>query len=401
MKFIKTLTLAIAATCFVACSDSEEILTNDDNDNGGVELDPSLMSYTDNPNHAYFLIKNKDEEVDGKKERVKWSNQGSQTNATSYFDGVANTFEISKLKNSRWLFPAAELSLANNKEEIKSIDDKNFEWYLPSRSELMLMMLYNGVVNLEEDIYWSSSEWINNSNYRDLAWKITPKAKIPNTDAIQKDGVATNSIGTNGNDGAFVRSVKKVDAEGKKYPYVKSKTEPIIVSRDADGGVKKDALRAEFPLQATSDEFENKISQSFEVDLTDTGSTSWEGAKKLCHELNKGGHSNWRVPTSSEMQLIWIMGGGYAENGSKAVGGGISLNEVTGFIPLDDAKPNRPVDGAGEYWASNPEFFMHNFQSPGGEEVLIGYRMLGRDARFIAGNGPNSFEQVRCVRDVE
>ncbi len=376
--------LIIPCIAFVyACTDNS--LEGIDESKKTESDDVATISYTDNPSQSYFLVKATDETLDGEVAIINWSNQDTGTKATSISDGLSNTFELSRVANSRWTFPAAQFALDLNKTGAKSADEEGFDWYLPSKSELMLINIYNGCLNLSEYAYWSSTENVNFSYYRDHAWLIVPNTSLPGLSTMKKsDGFHYADAKKKG---ASVRIVKKNNVEGKKYPYVKSKTEPIIVSRDKDGGVKEEALRKEFPLTTTSSLEDSKVSRSFEVDMSNSGWASLTEAKTLC--ASKG--ANWRVPTLKEMQLIWAMGGSGNQDWKVYVANeGLNLRDVEGFTPLSSY---------GDYMISNPNY--QDCDQAGHEPHIVGWRFESAMGTIIGGNDKDGKETVRCVRDVE
>lgn len=367
---------------FSACTDNVLEKTGGDDSSSGKD-DEVTISYTDSPNQSYFLIKANDETVDGKTVQVDWSNQEMETKSISVSDGFSNTLELAKIVNDRWTFPAVQFALDLNKKEGKSLDKENLSWYLPSKNELLLMHIYSGCLNLSEYAYWSSTEWANNSIYRNQVWLIVPNSNMTGLSTMNKvDGFHYIEKKERG---ASVRIVKKNDiSEGKKYPYVKSQVEPIIVSRDKEGGVKESALRAEFPLSATTDLEENGVSRCFEVDLQDAGYVSLSEAKAI--SVSKG--NNWRVPTMREMQLIWAMGGGDKQWGAYVPQGGLNLRDVQGFKSI----------GSGEFLISNPNY--QDCDAAGHEPHIVGWRFLGSLGTILGGNDKDAKQVVRLVRDV-
>lgn len=351
----------------------------------------ATIAYTDKPEQSYFLIKATDETIDGKAAIIDWSNQDIATKATSVSDGLSNTLELSKVVNDRWTFPAVQFALSLNEKEVKSANNEGFDWYLPSKNELMLMHIFGGCLNLSEYAYWSSTEWANSSVYRNNAWIIVPNSKMTSGASTLNKYKGFQMVEEIKKEGAAVRIVKRNDIDGKKYPYIKSKTEAIIVSRDKEGGVKESALRAEFPLTATTSLEDNSVSRCFEVDLQDAGYASLSEAKALSASKGK----NWRVPTLRELQLIWAMGGCYSDWGAYVPQEGLNLRDVEGFVPLADASPNRGNNNAGEYLLSNPGSFFwkeNNYMSE--------YRFVGSLGTVLGGNPQGSKQVVRLVRDV-
>ncbi len=386
MKNLK-ITVISCFVLFAACTDNTEI-----NETSPEEKEVTTISYTDSPNQSYFLIKSNDELVDGTVAKVDWSNQDLATKSISVSNGLLNTLELSKIANDRWKFPAVQFALDLNKKEGISLDGDNISWYLPSKNELLLMHIYSGCLNLSAASYWSSTEWANNSFYRNNAWIIIPNRKMISGPSTLQKYKGYYMLDDEKIEGSAVRIVKRNDVEGKKYPYVKSKTEAIIISRDKDGGVKESALRKEFPLAETTNLEDNGVSRSFEVDLKDSGYASLTEAKELCS--NKG--ANWRVPTLRELQLIWAMGGSYEDWGSYVPQDGLNLRDVEGFLPLGDAAPNRENNNIGEYLLSNPgSFFWEE------NDYMSEYRFVGSLGIVLGGNHQGAKEVVRCVRDIE
>lgn len=103
---------------------------------------------------------------------------------------------------------------------------------------------------------------------------------------------------------------------GIKYPYVESNR--IIVSKDANGGVREEALLTSTQLQeihdakATLKEEYNKVSKCFQIAQNQTSSSldvSIDADKIIdyCKNYSESDapKGSWRLPTLRELQLIW------------------------------------------------------------------------------------------------
>ena len=395
------ITMAFCTILLFGCDDS--LLNNELNENGGnviVNASTATISYTDNPENSYFLIRETDEAIEGKTAFVNWSNSGQQTKSTSVSDGLFNTLEISKVVNKRRAFPAFQFALDLNEQD-PEVKEGEVVWYLPSKNEALLMYIFSGALNLSAQPYWTSTEWLNFSYYRDQAAILAPHILSGWAYLNKVDGYHLYNYIRQ--DKAAVRLVKVQDEDSKKYPYVKSKTEAIIVCRDKDGGVKEEALRRDFPLLSTTDLDDNQVSRCFEVDLNDSGHASLWEAQALAAEKGKG----WRVPTLREMQLIWTMGGCYDNWGDDYAGSfkggwgafvpnhGLNLREVESFIPLGDALPGRVNQTIGQYLISNPNSFLWEEN-----KVWVDYQFDSCLNGAGAGSPNGSAQTFRLVRDV-
>ena len=253
---------------------------------------------------------------------------------------------------------------------------------LPTYNEgLMILFYMNGMEknNLRFASYWTSTTSLEDPTGQSaMGYNIMPWMGL----YMPKVGITA------------ARCVKDAPGGGKKYPYVDtSRPEgPVIVSRDADGGVIPSAYNSAFgaELQVFHDNWTttpdhdwgtdaDRIPRKLQVANADAaaGKVVWSGF--VCPQ-------GWRRPTMMEMTLIYTMGGAVessygADNAPVAE---TPLYGVSGFTPLN----------ADYYWVASMA------SSRGGRNPATwsfagtprngGGTTTGPDANYI-----------RCVRDVE
>lgn len=253
---------------------------------------------------------------------------------------------------------------------------------LPTYNEgLMILFYMNGMEknNLRFASYWTSTTSLEDPTGQSaMGYNIMPWMGL----YMPKVGITA------------ARCVKDAPGGGKKYPYVDtSRPEgPVIVSRDADGGVIPSAYNSAFgaELQVFLDNWTttpdhdwgtdaDRIPRKLQVANADAaaGKVVWSGF--VCPQ-------GWRRPTMMEMTLIYTMGGAVkssygADNAPVAE---TPLYGVSGFTPLN----------ADYYWVASMA------SSRGGRNPATwsfagtprngGGTTTGPDANYI-----------RCVRDVE
>lgn len=245
-------------------------------------------------------------------------------------------------------------------------------------------------------IQWQGSIALDAENQGSMTWSTTSDFSTTEyelklkCDAGQEYATASETM----TDVTAARCVKDAPGGGKKYPYVDtSRPEgPVIVSRDADGGVIPSAYNSAFgaELQVFHDNWTttpdhdwgtdaDRIPRKLQVANADAaaGKVVWSGF--VCPQ-------GWRRPTMMEMTLIYTMGGAVessygADNAPVAE---TPLYGVSGFTPLN----------ADYYWVASMA------SSRGGRNPATwsfagtprngGGTTTGPDANYI-----------RCVRDVE
>lgn len=253
---------------------------------------------------------------------------------------------------------------------------------LPTYNEgLMILFYMNGIGknNFRFASYWTSTTSLEDPTGESaMGYNIMPWMGL----YMPKVGITA------------ARCVKDAPGGGKKYPYVDtSRPEgPVIVSRDADGGVIPSAYNSAFgaELQVFHDNWTttpdhdwgtdaDRIPRKLQVANADAtaGKVVWSGF--VCPQ-------GWRRPTMMEMTLIYTMGGAVessygADNAPVAE---TPLYGVSGFTPLN----------ADYYWVASMA------SSRGGRNPATwsfagtprngGGTTTGPDANYI-----------RCVRDVE
>lgn len=204
---------------------------------------------------------------------------------------------------------------------------------LPTYNEgLMILFYMNGMEknNLRFASYWTSTTSLEDPTGQSaMGYNIMPWMGL----YMPKVGITA------------ARCVKDAPGGGKKYPYVDtSRPEgPVIVSRDADGGVIPSAYNSAFgaELQVFHDNWTttpdhdwgtdaDRIPRKLQVANADAvaGKVVWSGF--VCPQ-------GWRRPTMMEMTLIYTMGGAVessygADNAPVAE---TPLYGVSGFTPLN------------------------------------------------------------------
>lgn len=253
---------------------------------------------------------------------------------------------------------------------------------LPTYNEgLMILFYMNGI---EKNNFRFASYWTSTTSLEDLTGENAMGYNI-----MPWMGLYMPKVGI-----TAARCVKDAPGAGKKYPYVDtSRPEgPVIVSRDADGGVIPSAYNSAFgtELQVFHDNWTttpdhdwgtdaDKISRKLQVANADAtaGKVVWSG-----FACPKG----WRKPTMMEMTLIFTMGGAVQTSygADNAPVTETPLYGVDGFTPLN----------ADYYWVASM-----TSSRAGRTPSTWSFAATPRNGSgTIAGPDAN---YVRCVRDVE
>lgn len=253
---------------------------------------------------------------------------------------------------------------------------------LPTYNEgLMILFYMNGMEknNLRFASYWTSTTSLEDPTGQSaMGYNIMPWMGL----YMPKVGITA------------ARCVKDAPGGGKKYPYVDtSRPEgPVIVSRDADGGVIPSAYNSAFgaELQVFHDNWTttpdhdwgtdvDRIPRKLQVANADaaTGKVVWSGF--VCPQ-------GWRRPTMMEMTLIYTMGGAVessygADNVPVAE---TPLYGVSGFTPLN----------ADYYWVASMA------SSRGGRNPAT-WSFAGTPRNGGGTTAGPDANYIRCVRDVE
>lgn len=253
---------------------------------------------------------------------------------------------------------------------------------LPSYNEgLMILFYMNGI---ENNNFRYASYWCSTTSKEDtsvdnaMGYNIMPWMGI----YMPKAGITA------------ARCVQDAPEGGRKYPWVDTSDPegPIIVSRDADGGVTPSsyvpAYDTEFQVfhdnWTTTPDHDwgadaDKISRKLQVANADAAADKVVWGEFACPE-------GWRKPTMMEMALIYAMGGA-VESSYDADNEPVSdtpLYAVQGFTPLN----------ADYYWVASM------VSGRGGRNPATwSFAATPRNGSGTA-TGPDA-NWVRCVRDVE
>ena len=253
---------------------------------------------------------------------------------------------------------------------------------LPTYNEgLMILFYMNGMEknNLRFASYWTSTTSLEDPTGQSaMGYNIMPWMGL----YMPKVGITA------------ARCVKDAPGGGKKYPYVDtSRPEgPVIVSRDADGGVIPSAYNSAFgaELQVFHDNWTTTPDHDWGTDAdriprklqganadAATGKVVWSGF--VCPQ-------GWRRPTMMEMTLIYTMGGAVessygADNVPVAE---TPLYGVSGFTPLN----------ADYYWVASMA------SSRGGRNPAT-WSFAGTPRNGGGTTAGPDANYIRCVRDVE
>ena len=193
-------------------------------------------------------------------------------------------------------------------------------WNVPTKEEMMLAWIYKlNRVNGFNNIYWVKEATDNTGT------PLPDKGDGASQRWTINMGTGTTIINTGGDSGSsstplMFRAVKSISSF--KYPYVLTRAgengEDIIVSRDNNGGVKKEYIRdtSADPWSQTpkhnETEDNNIVAAKFEIAshaIQDEGQPlyslrkTWEEAQTYCETLGEG----WRMPTQRELMLIYIL----------------------------------------------------------------------------------------------
>lgn len=203
-----------------------------------------------------------------------------------------------------WYVANGIYDAAYNPNKLKACPDG---WRVPTLQEANLIYIYKNAipVTYKTTGYWQSLSYDNTNT-----WRVSYQTGI---------SYFTNSLKSANLNVRCIRGVAS-----KKYPYVAKNEDAqnrIIVSRDNDGGVRKEAIRANWttgaPIHTTSSP-ENCVPARLEVAKNDCNATTapgidhvnnqytWENAVKACAAYHEKGDKTdiWHLPTQKELMLI-------------------------------------------------------------------------------------------------
>ncbi len=200
------------------------------------------------------------------------------------------------------------------------------------------------------------------------------------------------------------RCIADVNTSRKTYPYVEESADgPIIVSRDADGGIREESEQAFFE-GATVQVYHEPWTATPQHLLTSTGdliarklqvANADASAEMIARGDAKECPAGWRVPTHKETLLMFVMGGALAtsydtDEASEFYNAPMTatpMNAMTGFTPLK----------ADFYWSGT------DVQS-GRSQVALAFPFY-ETPMYGQGKIREDYSDVdaylRCVRDVE
>ena len=219
---------------------------------------------------------------------------GEEFTPVNYLDYTDNS--------SPWIVFARESEGAYAWSGLVAPLEKIAPWKLPTKKEMMLAWIYIAPIS---NVFGTTPCWVEEATETGR-WFVgmgIGEVLPPGSQATGSEAGASNTLWA-------VRDV----STGFRYPYVEGGKEGsnIIVSRDANGGVKEEALRlygVEAPV-AGGDETSasNRVAAKFEVAPPATEETyqsrvTWDQAKAYCEGLD----GNWRMPTQRELMLIYVM----------------------------------------------------------------------------------------------
>lgn len=315
-----------------------------------VTVKPIFLFYTDNPDNSRFLLSDED------------------VSTYPNMDGVVKTYD-------EWMTgsgPGTDGSLCPE------------GWRMPTQKELMLLLAVlpgipdHGLSRNYSADYYFSSTGDSGDSYNMRKWGLNIQEKtIASTDGKSQ-----------------LRCVKTTDSGAKKYPYLSSATidgveYPLIVSRDADGGIVDDALltpalksyMTSARIAYKYDDVYNRISPKFAVYNEDSRYyCGYTDGVLSCP-------SGWRLPTIRELSLIWVMGGSASTRNENTSGKGNTVGGeelLTGWIA-----------GYTKLYPSSSEFYwtsaiMNNSTM---------YVLKAFDGWHLGGS--NTLGRARCIKDVD
>jgi hypothetical protein len=277
----------------------------------------------------------------------------------------------------------SDLAESENILYADAMEDCPEGWRLPTYNEGIISLLY---VNAIQDHAYRGATYWTSTLYKD------DDTNAMGIDYMRKYTLWMPSYGV-----TVGRCVKSVPA-GKKYPYIDTTDPagPIIVSRDADGGVITASTYDGVDMPVFHDNW-TTTPEHEATTLTDmiphklqVANADETTGKVIRNELACA--EGWRTPTQYELMLVYAVGGGEAEiydtdPESPFYNAPVTetvLNEIEGFTPFQ-------VDN---YWVETA------IAGRGGITALVW--PFKETAMRGSGTfpGPDT-NWVRCVRDVE
>jgi uncharacterized protein (TIGR02145 family) len=264
-------------------------------------------------------------------------------------------------------------------------------WRLPTHNEALTLMTYRNSNDYKFQVasYWTSTI-SKEEGYAGWAmgYTVMPSA----TSTVMATGTESKTR---------ARCVKNATEGVKTYPYVDTTSPdgPIIVSRDAEGGVRLSSFWEGYtdelfvfhdkwettPVVNVGDPDDN-ISKKLQVANTNSSDGMTTHDTKSCP-------SGWRVPTHAELRLIYLAGGGepgiYDTDPTSEY-----YNPPVVSTPLHGVAGFTPLDSDNRYWAAN-------INSGRGGQSSSCWPFTASAREFIGSlTGPDT-NLTRCVRDIE
>lgn len=264
-------------------------------------------------------------------------------------------------------------------------------WRVPTKKDMMLEYVYTAVTN--SSAFDGGFFWLNETKSDDPSIRWFIAMGIGEIVLAKEDA------------SYFLRGVKDVST-GFRYPYVQGGKggSNIIVSRDANGGVREEYVRTSRTTTVNGGEWDwwtqgtphhteiqasNIVSAKFEVrtkaiDPDFQRRVTWDDAAEYCSDQGEG----WRLPTQRELMLMFVMND-YLEDGllpstnDVYPGEGETMNHVFYWSGTED---NSSTDSANTAWSvcfCNGDDVEHS----GINGKVEGYMKTGTN-------------YVRCVRDI-
>ncbi len=343
-----------------------------------------------------------------------YSDNNQNLAANEYYEGRWSSYHIVQNAGNLAKYPAMDYCQQFN----TGTDIDQILYYLPSQNELQMLNIHRNSV-FEDGIYWSSTQLQS-----DLMSNANRYARVINYSNFGE--AYTQSKGTS----AIVRCLRVPDRssdpdwDGKTYPYIDdAEGYPAIVNRDTnpDGtprGVKSFALRSGRPYERLTPYYHTvtKPYKAFRVaksdcgpdgepvasgsaplnwyeamgyvpmsaaeevaagaDYAPTANTTRTGCNAYYEDGDLSQRGKWRVPTSLELQQLWIMGA--SSYGSR---------------PADPSAPQY-LDAAGNVAARLPGITELNI--PGYNQVFGDISTLLNNMQFIADPTGPAYPLTNC-----
>ena len=222
---------------------------------------------------------------------------GEEFTPINYLDYTDNS--------SPWIVFAPEAEGAYSWEGVSIPLENIAPWKLPTMKEMMLAWIY---IVPTSTVFGTTPCWVEETTATGR-WFVG----MGIGEVLPPGSTASGSSDAGG---SYTLWAARDISTGYSYPYVQGgkKGSNIIVSRDANGGVKENAIRLyNSPLPSDTHyetSTDNRVAAKFEVAPPATEENhqhrkTWTEAKEYCASLGEG--EGWRMPTQRELMLIYIM----------------------------------------------------------------------------------------------